>query len=85
MAKTFCWPGRKCIEGRLNDFQLHISVSQLMYVSIISTSNVFLQLELSDNRISGGLHILKDCPKLRVLNLSNNKVAALETLESLVR
>jgi len=56
-----------------------------MYVSIISTSNVFLQLELSDNRISGGLHILKDCPKLRVLNLSNNKVAALETLESLVR
>ena len=44
-----------------------------------------MQLELSDNRISGGLQILKDStPRLTVLNLGNNKIKDLETLEPLV-
>jgi len=42
------------------------------------------KLELSDNRISGGLHILKDTvPRLTVLNLGNNRIKDLETLEPL--
>ena len=42
------------------------------------------QLELSDNRISGGLNFLHGCPKLDYLNLSGNKIKDIETLEPLV-
>jgi acidic leucine-rich nuclear phosphoprotein 32 family protein A/C/D len=38
---------------------------------------------LSDNRISGGLQVLKDCSNLTVLNLSNNKIKDMESLEPL--
>lgn len=41
------------------------------------------KLELSDNRISGGLNVLKDSPKLTHLNLSGNKIRDIETLEPL--
>ena len=43
------------------------------------------QLELSDNRISSGLNLLHECPKLTHLNLSGNKIKDIETLEPLVR
>jgi len=41
------------------------------------------KLELSDNRISGGLNLLHGSPKLTHLNLSGNKIKDLETLEPL--
>lgn len=41
------------------------------------------KLELSDNRISGGLNLLHTSPKLSHLNLSGNKIASLEALEPL--
>jgi len=41
------------------------------------------KLELSDNRISSGLIVLQDCPKLSHLNLSGNKIRDLEALEPL--
>nr|CAD7398235.1 unnamed protein product [Timema cristinae] len=41
------------------------------------------QLELSDNRISGGLNLLHTSPKLTHLNLSGNKIKDLATLEPL--
>jgi hypothetical protein len=41
------------------------------------------KLELSDNRISGGLNFLHGCPKLLYLNLSGNKIKDIETLEPL--
>jgi len=41
------------------------------------------KLELADNRISNGLVVLKDCPKLSHLNLSDNKIKDLEALEPL--
>ncbi|KAF7278934.1 acidic leucine-rich nuclear phosphoprotein 32 mapmodulin [Rhynchophorus ferrugineus] len=41
------------------------------------------KLELSDNRISGGLDILETSPKLTYLNLSGNKIKDLDTLEPL--
>ncbi|XP_040355666.1 acidic leucine-rich nuclear phosphoprotein 32 family member A isoform X2 [Ixodes scapularis] len=41
------------------------------------------KLELSDNRISGGLNLLHGSPKLTHLNLSGNKIKGLETLEPL--
>ena len=43
------------------------------------------QLELSDNRISGGLEVLAErCPNLTHLNLSGNKIKDLSTMEPLV-
>nr|XP_046195915.1 acidic leucine-rich nuclear phosphoprotein 32 family member A-like [Oncorhynchus gorbuscha] len=43
------------------------------------------QLELSDNRISGGLDVLAEkCPNLTHLNLSGNKMKDLSTIEPLV-
>ncbi|XP_015604746.1 acidic leucine-rich nuclear phosphoprotein 32 family member A [Cephus cinctus] len=41
------------------------------------------KLELSDNRISGGLNILHTSPKLTHLNLSGNKIKDLDTLQPL--
>ncbi|GBM57600.1 Acidic leucine-rich nuclear phosphoprotein 32 family member A, partial [Araneus ventricosus] len=41
------------------------------------------KLELSDNRISGGLNLLSGSPKLSTLNLSGNKIANLDALEPL--
>ncbi|XP_033213277.1 acidic leucine-rich nuclear phosphoprotein 32 family member A [Belonocnema kinseyi] len=41
------------------------------------------KLELSDNRISGGLNLLSTSPKLTHLNLSGNKIKDLDTLEPL--
>ncbi|XP_055948933.1 acidic leucine-rich nuclear phosphoprotein 32 family member A-like isoform X2 [Argiope bruennichi] len=41
------------------------------------------KLELSDNRISGGLNLLSGSPKLSTLNLSGNKIASLDALEPL--
>ena len=54
----------------------------------IETYCVFLlpckQLELSDNRISSGLHNLQGFQKLTHLNLSGNKIKDLGTLKPLV-
>ena len=44
----------------------------------------WLQLELSDNRISAALNLLTNCPNLTHLNLSGNKIKDIETLEPLV-
>lgn len=41
------------------------------------------RLELSDNRISGGLNLLSGSPKLTYLNLSGNKIEDIRTLEPL--
>ncbi|XP_046419898.1 acidic leucine-rich nuclear phosphoprotein 32 family member A isoform X2 [Neodiprion virginianus] len=41
------------------------------------------KLELSDNRISGGLSLLSTSPKLTHLNLSGNKIKDLDTLQPL--
>lgn len=44
-----------------------------------------LQLELSENRISGGLDVLAEkLPNLTHLNLSGNKLKDIDTLEPLV-
>ncbi len=45
---------------------------------------LLFQLELSDNRISGGLNLLQGCSKITTLNLSGNKIKDIETLEPLV-
>ncbi|PRD23388.1 UNVERIFIED_CONTAM: Acidic leucine-rich nuclear phosphoprotein 32 family member A [Trichonephila clavipes] len=51
--------------------------------AFIRASNFQIVLELSDNRISGGLNWLHDSPKLTHLNLSGNKLKDIETLKPL--
>lgn len=60
----------------------HVVSNRLHLTSIIVW--FFLQLELSDNRISSGLQHLTASPKLTHLSLSGNKIKDLETLEPLV-
>ena len=51
----------------------------------MTQNDVLFQLELSDNRISNGLSVLQNCPKITHLNISGNKIKDLDVLESLVR
>lgn len=58
-----------------------------VYVQFILRSILsLLQLELSDNNISGSLETLAEkCANLIYLNLSGNKIKELSTLEALVK
>lgn len=62
----------------------HVSIQMLGCELAAITSRLF-QLELSDNRISGGLDVLAEkLPNLTHLNLSGNKLKDISTLEPLV-
>ncbi|GBM65072.1 Acidic leucine-rich nuclear phosphoprotein 32 family member A [Araneus ventricosus] len=75
------------IVGLTDEFALLESLS-LINVGLISLKGFpklpnLKKLELSDNRISGGLNWLHDSPKLTHLNLSGNKIKDIETLKPL--
>ncbi|XP_010072966.1 PREDICTED: acidic leucine-rich nuclear phosphoprotein 32 family member B isoform X6 [Pterocles gutturalis] len=56
----------------------------LLSVSNLPKLNKLRKLELSDNRISGGLEVLAErTPNLTHLNLSSNKIKDINTLEPL--
>ncbi len=57
---------------------------EIQFLGYFLTLYWLLQLELSDNRISGGLNTLHASSKLTSLNLSGNKIKDLDTLEPLV-
>lgn len=71
-------------------FHLHIlqkfELCQVSGQVICLFLSFVFQLELSDNRISGGLDVLAEkLPNLTHLNLSGNKLKDISTLEPLVR
>ncbi|XP_016886257.2 acidic leucine-rich nuclear phosphoprotein 32 family member A isoform X3 [Cynoglossus semilaevis] len=82
---------------RSNDGEIEGLTDEFEELEFLSTINVGLatvahlpklnklkKLELSDNRISGGLEVLADkCPNLTHLNLSGNKIKDLSTIEPL--
>lgn len=75
------------IEGLTDDFTNLESLS-LINVGLTTLKGFpnlagLRKLELSDNRIPGGLNNLSGCPKLAYLNLSGNKIKDIETLEPL--
>ncbi|KAG7459047.1 hypothetical protein MATL_G00227050 [Megalops atlanticus] len=76
------------IEGLTAEF-VNLEFLSLINVGLISVSNLpklgkLKKLELSDNRISGGLDILAEkLPNLTHLNLSGNKLKDISTLEPL--
>lgn len=64
---------------------LHVRAEARQNASWIHVSFYLFQLELSDNRISGGLDVLAEkLPNLTHLNLSGNKLKDISTLEPLV-
>uniref|UniRef100_A0A8D0F2J7 Acidic leucine-rich nuclear phosphoprotein 32 family member n=1 Tax=Strix occidentalis caurina TaxID=311401 RepID=A0A8D0F2J7_STROC len=81
------------IEGLTDEFEeleflSTINVNKMSYAVCLPLCTIpclcAFQLELSDNRISGGLEVLAEkCPNLTHLNLSGNKIKDLGTIEPL--
>ncbi|KAM6409594.1 acidic leucine-rich nuclear phosphoprotein 32 family member A isoform 2-T2 [Rhynochetos jubatus] len=76
------------IEGLTDEFE-ELEFLSTINVGLTSVANLpklnkLKKLELSDNRISGGLEVLAEkCPNLTHLNLSGNKIKDLGTMEPL--
>lgn len=76
------------IEGLTDEFE-ELEFLSTINVGLTSVANLpklnkLKKLELSDNRISGGLEVLAEkCPNLTHLNLSGNKIKDLSTVEPL--
>lgn len=76
------------LEGLTDDFE-ELEFLSTINVGLTSVANLpnlskLKKLELSDNRISGGLEVLAEkCPNLTHLNLSGNKIKDLSTIEPL--
>ncbi|KAM7158413.1 acidic leucine-rich nuclear phosphoprotein 32 family member A isoform 9-T10 [Molossus nigricans] len=76
------------IKGLTNEFE-ELEFLSTINVGLTSVANLpklnkLKKLELSDNRISGGLEVLAEkCPNLMHLNLSGNKIKDLGTIEPL--
>ncbi|KFZ62440.1 Acidic leucine-rich nuclear phosphoprotein 32 family member B, partial [Antrostomus carolinensis] len=76
------------IVGLSSDFE-NLEFLSMINVNLLSVSNLpklnkLRKLELSDNRISGGLEVLAErTPNLTHLNLSGNKIKDINTLEPL--
>uniref|UniRef100_A0A4W5QT33 Acidic leucine-rich nuclear phosphoprotein 32 family member n=1 Tax=Hucho hucho TaxID=62062 RepID=A0A4W5QT33_9TELE len=76
------------VEGLTEEF-VNLEFLSLINVGLFSVSNLpklgkLKKLELSDNRISGGLDVLAEkLPNLTHLNLSGNKLKDISTLEPL--
>lgn len=68
--------GRGTLPGTLHALSHDIGTLRSGFVSY--------QLQLGDNKLSGGLEALAGCPKLSVLGLAGNKIGELEDLKSLV-
>ena len=56
------------------------SLWQQIIVFIVNT----LQLEMGDNKLSGGLDVLEKCPSLKEINLCGNRIATFDDLKALV-
>lgn len=76
------------IEGLTDEFE-ELEFLSTINVGLTSVANLpklnkLKKLELSDNRISGGLEVLSEkCPSLTHLNLSGNKIKDLSTIDPL--
>ncbi|XP_008834598.2 acidic leucine-rich nuclear phosphoprotein 32 family member D [Nannospalax galili] len=76
------------IKGLTDEFE-ELEFLSTINVGLTSIANLpklnkLKKLELSDNRISGGLEVLAEkCPNLTHLNLSGNKIKDLSTIEPL--
>ncbi|XP_045717612.1 acidic leucine-rich nuclear phosphoprotein 32 family member E isoform X3 [Phyllostomus hastatus] len=82
-----------CVNGEiegLNDTFKKLEFLSMVNVELSSLARLpnlskLRKLELSNNRISGGLEVLAEkCPNLTYLNLSGNKIKDISALEALM-
>jgi len=75
------------IDGLTEDFSalesLDLQNASLSNIKLFPKLPSLKKLDLSENRLSKGLEVLKDCKNLRNLSLTNNKFKEIETLEPL--
>jgi len=75
------------IDGLNEDFSslktLDLQNASLTNIKLFPKLPTLKKLDLSGNRLSKGLEVLKDCPNLESLTLSNNKFKEFETLQPL--
>merc|ERR1712112_800697 len=75
------------IDGLTEDFSalesLDLQNASLTNIKLFPKLSSLKKLDLSGNRLSKGLEVLKDCPNLKSLSLTNNKFKDFETLEPL--
>jgi len=79
-------------EGLTDQFvkleELDLKDSSLTHIKLFPKLPSLTKLDLSENRLSKGLEVLKDCPNLKFLSLNNNKfkeVTSLKPLEALTK
>nr|CAD2125456.1 unnamed protein product [Meloidogyne enterolobii] len=78
----------KTISGLTDEFS-QLTALYLEYVGLTSLDGLpklpaLHTIELGDNKLTGGLEILvENCPRLRFIDLSANKIKTIETLEPL--
>lgn len=77
------------IEGLTDDFK-DLETLSLINIGLSSLKGFpnlpnLKRLELSDNRLSGGLEHLAGCPNITHVNLSGNKIQTIDTLEPLTQ
>merc|ERR1712098_418330 len=79
-------------EGLTDQFvkleELDLKDSSLTHIKLFPKLPSLTKLDLSENRLSKGLEVLKDCPNLKSLSLNNNKfkeVTSLKPLEALTK
>jgi len=75
------------IDGLNEEFsaleQLDLQNASLTNIKLFPKLSSLKKLDLSGNRLSKGLEVLKDCPNLKSLSLTNNKFKDFETLKPL--
>jgi len=77
------------IEGLTDEFK-ELEILSLINVGLTSLKGFptlpnLKRLELSDNRLNGGLENLAGCPGITHINLSGNKIQSIDTLEPLTQ
>ena len=75
------------IDGLNEDFSsletLDLQNASLTNIKLFPKLATLKKLDLSGNRLSKGLEVLKDCPNLESLSLTNNKFKEFESLQPL--
>ena len=71
----------------LRNFQHYLNFEKYEFRSycLFILLSFFIQLYLSDNRLSSGLENLEGCPNLTLLILAGNKFKSIDELKPLVR
>ena len=65
------------LQGLTDEFvkleELDLKNASLTHIKLFPKLASLTKLDISENRLSKGLEVLKDCPKLKFLSINDNK------------